>query len=119
MADVTGPISSLPGSGHDVPTGMMCDEHSNRPATHRVQGETDSMGCEMHDMCDECFAEYRAEIKTEDTSGKCDWCKNHAPALRSRRDYEEGSCGPVYLVCNPCIAAENKRLEEELSDYWD
>ena len=47
MADVTGPISSLPGSGHSVPDGAMCDEHPDRPAVARVQGETDSFGCEM------------------------------------------------------------------------
>ena len=52
MADVTGRISTLPGSGHKVPDGTMCDNHPDRLATHRVQGETDSFGSEMNDMCD-------------------------------------------------------------------
>jgi hypothetical protein len=52
MADVTGPISTLPGSSHhDVPDGMMCDDHPDRPAVTRLQGETDSFGSEMHDLC--------------------------------------------------------------------
>lgn len=28
MADVTGPISTLPGTSHAVPDGMMCDDHA-------------------------------------------------------------------------------------------
>jgi hypothetical protein len=44
MADVIGPNSYLPGQELKVPEGMMCDEHSDRPATHRIVGETDSMG---------------------------------------------------------------------------
>ena len=57
MADVTGPIASLPGSFHTVPQGMACDE-CGKPATVRVQGETDSMGSEMHDLCAECAAKH-------------------------------------------------------------
>ena len=102
MSDTTGPISTLPGSGHDVPDGMMCDDHPDRPATHRVQGETDPFGCEMIDMCDDCFAAYREDKKTWDTSGECEWCKKHAPKLRDKRDYEEGLYGRVYQVCDAC-----------------
>lgn len=117
MADVTGPISTLPGTGHDVPAGAMCDDHPDRPATHRVQGETDSMGCELLDMCATCFAAHRAAARNADTSGNCDWCKQHAPALRNRRDYEEGMSGSVYRVCTPCIDAQNARDEAELARY--
>jgi hypothetical protein len=118
MADTTGPISTLPGDHHDVPDGTMCDEHPDRPATHRVQGETDSFGCELNDMCDECYAEYREDMRSWDTSGECDWCKNHAPKLFDRRDYEEGMRGRVYQVCQSCIDRENKRLDAEM-DYED
>jgi hypothetical protein len=126
MADVSGPCSTLPGSHHRVPTGVMCDDHSDRPATHRVQGETDSFGAEYHDMCDECYAEHKKameESKAERATGTCDWCKRPAFDLRPRRDFEEGMGGPVYDVCGACVKAENERLEEELSDrdddYWD
>ncbi len=117
MADVTGPISSLPGSGHAVPDGTVCDDHADRPATHRVQGETDSMGCEMIDMCDECFTKYREEVRTEDTSGICDWCGRHAEKRRPRRDYEEGMSGRVYDVCTPCIDRVNEEAARELDSY--
>jgi len=36
----------------------MCDDHQDRPATHRIQGETDSFGCEYIDWCDECYTNY-------------------------------------------------------------
>ena len=127
MADVTGPISTLPGTVRTPPTGTMCDNHPDRPATHRVQGETDSMGCEMWDECDECFEKGKAEAKlhaAEWATGRCDWCKKDVTDLRDRRDYEEGMCGRVYRVCGPCVVDENARLEEELAyseplDYYD
>lgn len=125
MADTTGPISTLPGARHSVPSGTMCDEHPDRPATTCVQGETDSFGCELNDMCDECYAEYRkqmAETAAERAIGTCDWCNQPATDLRPRRDFEEGSSGRVYDVCGACVKRENDRLQAELADddeYWD
>lgn len=119
MAEVTGPISTLPGARHAVPDGVVCDEHPDRPAVARIQGETDSFGAELNDMCEECLAEYREEIRSADTSGTCDWCKQHAAKLRDRRDYEEGMCGRVYQVCDACIQCENDEIEKELGTYWD
>lgn len=118
MADVIGPCSTLPGDRSEAPEGMMCDRHPDRPAVRRVQGETDSFGAELHDMCQECLdeeARYRAEART----GCCDWCKKEATDLRDRRDYEEGMHGPVYRVCGACVKAENERLQEELDEYYD
>ena len=101
MADVTGPISTLPGSTHCVPSGTMCDDHADRPAVARVQGETDSFGSEMMDMCAECFAAL-SRTENHNAGGICDWCKQEVSELHHRRDYEEGSCGPVYQVCEEC-----------------
>ncbi|MER9768995.1 hypothetical protein NKJ09_23355 [Mesorhizobium sp. M0189] len=119
MADVTGPISTLPGASHDYPDGTMCDDHPDRPAVARIQGETDSFGSEMNDMCQECLDAYREEMKNADHSGVCDWCKQHMPRLRPRRDYEEGMAGRVYEVCDDCIKRENDELEKEAGTYWD
>ena len=123
MADVTGPISSLPGSRHSLPDGAVCDVHPDRPAVARIQGETDSFGCEMNDCCQECVDEIRTYSRSaEARSGRCDWCKEQATDLRDRRDYDEGMSGPVYRVCGACVKQQNERLEEEAAefehDYW-
>src|SRR6266436_3451900 len=116
MSDVTGPISTLPGTVREPPYGSRCDNHPKRTATHRIQGETDSMGCEMHDLCDECTAEMR-EHHAEARVGQCDWCKTEATDLRNRRDYEEGMTGPIYRVCGACVRRQNDELREEADEY--
>lgn len=122
MADVTGPIRTLSGAMHEVPEGMVCDEHPDRPAVARVQGETDSFGCEMIDMCAECLAEDRAFRNSpeaeEHRKGQCEWCKGEATDLRDARDYEEGLYGRVYRVCGGCIKRQNDELKAE-ADYYD
>jgi hypothetical protein len=121
MADVTGPISTLPGSSHDLPAGTMCDLHPDVPAVARIQGETDSFGCEMNDVCQECLDADRAFARSaEATTGRCDWCKNEeATDLRDSRDYEEGLSGPVYRVCGPCRKRRNDEDRAAMDDYYD
>lgn len=112
MAEVTGPISTLPGTRHSIPEGAMCDDHPDRPAVARIQGETDSFGCEMIDCCAECLTEMRAAMARQ-RDGRCDWCKTDARDLRDHRDIEEGMHGPVYRVCRSCRDREAARLEAE------
>ena len=122
MADITGPIRTLPGALHKVPEGATCDTHSDVPATHRVQGETDSFGSELNDMCAACFAAHQVAMtayREEQATGCCDWCRGHAVDLRNHRDLEEGSCGPVYRVCGACRRKEREALEAELADSVD
>ncbi len=127
MADVTGPISSLPGASHSVPAGMTCDNHPDRPAVARIQGETDSMGCEMIDLCQHCVDEERAyrcsEVGKAEAqewrTGTCEWCRGHATDLRDARDYDEGMSGPVYRVCGACIKRVNEQYAAEMDDYDD
>lgn len=116
MAHVSGPTSRLPGSLFTALLGQMCDEHDDRQSVRRVQGETDSFGAEYIDMCQECFDAYRNRDTTEERTGMCDWCKQSATDLRSRRDYDEGMSGPVYRVCGACVKRENDRLDAELVD---
>jgi hypothetical protein len=113
MAQVTGPIGSLPGSRHKPPAGTRCDYHPERLAVARVQGETDSFGSEMEDVCEPCLKARRLAAKHADTSGQCDWCKSRVDKRFTCRDYEEGSSGPVYHVCQPCIDKRHARLVEE------
>lgn len=122
MADVTGPISTLSGAVHEVPDGMKCDNHPRRKAVARVQGETDSFGCEMHDFCRQCLEKDRAWKNSPEAAewrkGKCEWCSGAATDLRDARDYEEGMTGRVYRVCGACIKKQNDDLKEE-ADYYD
>jgi hypothetical protein len=117
MSAVTGPISTLPGAIYPAPEGVRCDHHSHRPAAGRLQGETDSMGSEMHDLCHECLDKARAAFKPY-ASGFCDWCLARADDLRNRRDWEEGTSGRIYRVCGACVKREAKRLAEMYEDDW-
>lgn len=123
MADITGPISTLPGAIHEVPRSMKCDQHDNRKAVVRVQGETDSFGCEMIDMCQECFDAHKewknSPEAAEHRKGVCEWCKNPADDLRDRRDFEEGMSGQIYLVCGECVKKENESLAAEYEDSYN
>lgn len=116
MGDVTGPISTLPGAGHPLPPGAMCDDHPDRPAVARIQGETDSFGAELLDLCQECLDELRAH-RAEARCGMCDWCRAEATDLRPKRDVDEGLAGRVYHVCGLCDSRYEARLREELERY--
>lgn len=119
MGDVTGPISTLPGRRHELPPGVKCDLHPERDAVERIQGETDSFGCEMHDCCQECVDELRECARSpEARTGKCDWCKHEANDLAYTRDIDEGMAGPVYHVCGLCRKKYDDELRAEL-DYYD
>lgn len=95
----------------------MCDEHPDQPAVKRVQGETDSFGSEMHDLCVSCLAALREHNKAA-RAGVCDWCHLEATNLRSARDYDEGLYGPVYQVCGACVLRRDEESRRELEDDW-
>lgn len=98
MADVIGPTSRLPGHRWPLPAGTMCDEHEDVPAVARVQGETDSFGAELNDLCQECLDAFE---NSDPTEGYCDICRKEAH-LSPCRDAGEGTHGPVYHVCIAC-----------------
>lgn len=117
MADCSkGPVSTMPGSTHTLPEGATCDTHEERPAFKRVQGETDSWGCEFVDMCQECYTSFVNRDRTEEQTGTCEWCHTHATDLRKRRDADEGMAGRLYDVCGACVKRDNERLQAELDD---
>jgi len=114
MAEVTGPISTLPGARHAVPPGTKCDLHPDRDAVARIQGETDSMGAELNDCCKECVDEIK---NAPPTTGTCDWCHTPDVELKNRRDLDEGMAGRVYEVCSECIKKDNARISAGLDEY--
>lgn len=115
MAEVShGPVTTMRNSIHAFPAGTMCDDHPDRPAYKRVQGETDSFGCEFVDFCEECFKAYQVEVAKPIISC-CDWCKASDVEIKETRDYTEGLSGPVYDVCAPCRQKQAAELSEELA----
>lgn len=79
-------------------TGECCD----KPATHRMVGETDSFGSEYHFYCAECMEIERKQLEEfQATERCCEWCKKPG-LLMPFRDWEEGMHGPVSDVCGPC-----------------
>lgn len=118
MGEVTGPISTLPGHSHELPEGAVCDWHTDRPAVARIQGETDSFGSEMYDMCRECLDEHCEQIRSaEARTGRCDWCKKDATDLVWARCYDEGLDGPTYHVCGACKERQTRRLQQEMDEH--
>lgn len=116
MGDVTGPISTLPGHRHKVPTGATCDDHPDRPAVARIQGETDSFGSELVDLCQECldaYNKYREQAPA--VTETCEWCGAVTTDCTHARDVDEGRAGPVYMVCAGCQRKQAERISEELS----
>lgn len=103
MADVIGPNTYLPGQLLKVPEGMMCDDHENRPASYRVVGETDSFGSELIDWCDECYKKYLLSKENPEYNISCDHCQAVDCKTTATRDPDEGSCGPIYYLCDNCL----------------
>lgn len=117
MADViSGGVSSLPGHKWPLPEGAKCDNHPDRPAVARRQGETDSMGCELNDLCAECDAAVVAYQNTP-RNGYCEVHNGEGEDIRPRRDIDEGMSGRLYMTCKSCRKKEDKALAEELVEY--
>lgn len=112
MAGVTGPTFGLPGWRSPPPPGQCCDAHPDRPATVRVQGETDSFGAEYADLCADCAKQEAAGF-----GGECDWCKAVSDVLRPIRDPDEGMAGPVYYVCAECRLKQSAQLQAEWEQW--
>lgn len=118
MAAVIGPTRSKPGSRHALPPGTMCDDHPYTPAVVRLQGETDSFGAELNDLCADCVA-LMAIAEPSDTSGICDWCSSHSETRAKHRHHEEGPGGAVYDVCPGCIKEESASLSAEIAEMGE
>jgi len=119
MGSATGPISTLPGAKFKVPAGTLCDhcedDDKKTPAVVRIQGETDSFGAELLDLCAECAKKVE---DAPDPEWPCDWCKKENGPVKPVRDPEESMCGPVYHICADCNKKRLKTLAD-MHDYLD
>jgi hypothetical protein len=111
---------SLPGDFGHVPAGSKeeCNHCAQRgienvPALYLLQGETDSFGAEYEYVCAACLDRALNKVRT----GECEWCHSKDVVLKYARDYDEGSHGPTYLWCQPCIDKQEKELDREYQKY--
>ena len=102
---------NLPGSIHPVQPGDECVD-CGKPATVRVQGETDSFGAEYHAYCASCRALWEATLNIPHISF-CDHCKQEEET-KPWRDLDEGSSGPVYYICSPCRREADEAYRSQL-----
>ena len=95
-------------------------EICDRTAKVRMVVESDSFGSETHPLCDIHAADVELQIQEERAKpSPCDWCKTTKTGCQERRDWEEGSHGPVYLVCPECWTKHCRSAQEALAEYED
>jgi hypothetical protein len=110
MPHAGGVSGTLPGYRYPLNEGV-CEE-CGAPATHCLQGETDSFGAEWWTLCTACAR----KSANPTLSGECDTCKKDSETLVSSRCWEEGPSGPVYWVCPEC---RKKDVEAEREAYQE
>jgi DNA-directed RNA polymerase subunit RPC12/RpoP len=108
----TSSVNSLPGSKKACSNGEKCDDHPEVDAVHRIQGETDSFGCEYFYVCQLCFEEFE---KAGDPEYDCDGCGIDGP-VKPARDPDEGMAGPVYYYCTTCMKEHKERISRDHND---
>ena len=105
----------MPGSILSIPPDGDCEDCQLVPATLVMQGETDSWGYEEVHLCKACHEKgEKQEQDRRDKPQRCDWCKTTQTGVVLFRDPDEGSHGPVYMVCPTCRGKSYQSQEEEL-----
>lgn len=100
--------NTLPGHIWPAEPTDVCAKHSNRRAVKRIQTETDSMGFETVEVCQECLDAHKASERKQRTNPDpaqfmtCESCGTRDKTVRGTRDPEEGFSGPVYQWCSGC-----------------
>ncbi len=116
MGIIGGYVSTPPGTLLILGEDTYCDDHKDRLAVKRVQGETDSFTYVAYDMCQECYNEYLLQVEEiKNGINICEWCNTKQKDIRRRRrNIEEKKHSHVYDVCPNCW---NKYLEYINNNY--
>jgi hypothetical protein len=104
-----------PGQWLKVRPATVCDKHQATLAVAVLCGEVDSFGHEEIGMCQKCVDNYK-KLEIKPIVGTCDWCKTTEVVVKPTRDYEEGSAGRLYDVCQQCRTDQEKSAQEDV-DY--
>lgn len=108
MGYINHPTNTTPGCVFPSEKNDVCSKHQHRKAVKRIQSETDSMGFETIEMCQECYDKHLARAKKNEESPDpenfmtCESCGTRDKTVRGTRDPEEGLYGPVYQWCSSC-----------------
>lgn len=86
-----------------------------KPSELKVVGEVDSFGYEAHFMCRACHDDMKKQALENPHLETCPRCKAEA-VLIAHRDPDEGSNGPLYYLCSPCLKISNAYYMEGLSE---
>lgn len=87
-------------------------------ATHEFLVEADSMGEEWLPLCETHVEQFRIDA-AQDCIASCDWCKAENVVVAPFRDFEEGTHGPVYDVCEVCRGKAIDRANEEANQSFE
>jgi len=87
------------------------------PPDYSLIGEVDGQGFEAENYCNVHAQEAKAKLAPTEQTGTCDWCKGDNLRIKPHRDFEEGSAGRIYDVCQACRNQESESLSEETG--WD
>lgn len=124
-----GPVSTMPGHRwelveNDGTFGCETDGCESVRASWKIQGETDSFGCEYFFLCQQCEENRQKELQEENENrftavSYCEWHRGPGTNVRPTRDIDgEGYSGPLYDVCGACRQKENERIAQELQDEF-
>lgn len=108
--NLPGVVSKLTSEESEVCEYQDCKQN----AAWKIQGETDSMGCEYNHYCEEHFAKIRNEPVSDELE-TCDGC-GQMSFLKPTRDWEEGNNGPVYYWCANCREQNAESFRNSFTD---
>jgi len=94
-------------------------------ATQEYCTEVDSMGGEWLPLCDAHIEQFKEDVANANalSDGECEWCKARDVQVAPFRDWQEGTQGPMYDVCETCrgksIDEANKLADNVPEDEED
>lgn len=113
----------LPGHVRLIRVGDECPcqyDECKEQATHEYCTAADSMGEEWLPLCSNHLEQWQKDVaEAGDVIATCDWCKAEGVVVAPFRDFEEGTHGPVYDVCEVCRGKSIDRANDFANESTD
>jgi len=98
---------AMPGDVRSIREADVCPcqyDECSASASQEYCTEVDSMGAEWLPLCDDHIEQFKEDVANANAleDNECEWC--HATDVHTApfRDWQEGSQGPLYEVCDKC-----------------